>query len=173
MIDPELKYCPKCGDEYLSHIEMCATCEITLITGREKFEQEKITQQQIESRQGEITNEDNLVAIQGGPLSNMKHFEKLLKAAKIGTLTAGDGKSCGGGSCPSNFRLLVRQEDAYDAMEILNMDYDKATALGQHDTSLNDAVFNPRAAETTCPACGHGFRPTSDMTCPNCGLCFG
>ncbi|MCK5229187.1 MAG: hypothetical protein KAR13_02915 [Desulfobulbaceae bacterium] len=173
MIDPELKYCPKCGDEYLSHIEMCAACEITLITGSEKLEQENARQELLESRQGQITTKDKLVTIQGGPLPNMKHFEKLLASARIGTLMVGEGKSCKGGCCPSTFRLLVREEDAYDAMEILNQDHDKTTALEQHDTNLDDAIFNPNAAETTCPACGHTFTATSDMTCPDCGLCFG
>ncbi|MCW5200967.1 hypothetical protein VU07_04100, partial [Desulfobulbus sp. F4] len=37
-IEPELKYCPKCGDEYRAEIIACAACAVSLISGREVIE---------------------------------------------------------------------------------------------------------------------------------------
>ncbi len=173
MIDPELKYCPKCGDEYMVHIENCANCNVKLMTGQEKIDQENAIQQRIDNRNGTLSTDDNLVVLRGGPLAAMKELEAIFSKFNIGTMLAADEESCGGGCCPSTFRLLIREEDIQDALEILEKDLDHKTNIDDHDTELGQSVFNPHEAKTTCPACGHSFPPGSDLTCPDCGLCFG
>jgi len=172
MIDPELKYCPKCGDEYRADIETCASCEVTLITGRDKIAKEEARKQRLNSRRGELTPEDDIVALHKGPLTDIKHMEDLLAAENIATLTVGDEQSCGQGCCPTNYILLVRREDAQDAVQIINAEYQRATALEHHDTCHAESVYNRDAGQATCPACGHTF-PTTLESCPDCGLCFG
>ena len=174
MIDPELKYCPQCEDEYRAEIDTCATCEIPLITGSEKLSMEEARKQRLTTRQGELTQEDDIVTIHGGQINDIKHIEGLLAAERIGTLVVGDDKSCDKGCCPSNYYLQVRREDAMDALEIIKAEHHRATGLvGHHDENGHaDSVYDSSAGQATCPACGHTF-PTSTTTCPDCGLCFG
>lgn len=172
MIDPDLKYCPKCDDEYRADIENCAVCEIALITGRDKIAMQEAQQQQLAQRKGELSPDEDIVTIHSAPMQDMRHIEELLAAENIGTLVVGDEKSCGKGCCPSNYYLQVRREEAQDAFQIIQAEQQRVTALHHHDTTHVDNVFNADASEATCPACGHTFSTTS-TTCPDCGLCFG
>jgi hypothetical protein len=172
MIDPELKYCPQCADEYMPVATVCAACKVDLISGREALAREEARQQRLAARGQEISAGETLVSIRQGPLSDLKHAEYVLRAASIPTVLAGDEKSCGGGcGCATNFLLQVRQEDVQDGLRILADDFRRATGLDHHDLSNVDSVFDPQAAEVACPACGYRFRP-EDAICPDCGLQF-
>jgi len=171
MIDPELKYCPKCRDEYRADIECCAACQVTLLTGLELLAMENTGAAKRASRKGAITADDELVTIQAGPLTDMRILEELLEAERIGTLVAGDQKSCGKSCCPSTFHLQVRREDAPDAFAVIQEEHKRQTALADHENQI-DGIFNADAGQATCPACGFTFR-TDTTTCPECGLCFG
>ncbi|MDA8164207.1 MAG: hypothetical protein M0017_04145 [Desulfobacteraceae bacterium] len=171
MIDPELKYCPRCRDEYRAEIARCAACGIDLLTGAELLARERGRQEKLAARKGEITIFDKVVTIEKGPLPDMDHLAKLMAAERIATRLAGDEKSCGKSCCSSTFSLQVREEDAADAMRILAAEHRRTTAC-EHHPDYADAVFDPAAGKTTCPACGFSF-PTTTTTCPDCGLCFG
>ena len=174
MIDPELKYCPKCNDEYRAEIVICAACRVPLLTGREKLDMEAAARKKLTSRVAHIGPDDDTVIIQKGSLSDLKYFEGLLAAENIGAIITGEGNSCGKGCCgsSSNCFLQVRRDDAEDAVAIIEAEYRRSTALDHHDLSCADAVFDENASEAVCPACGHRFA-TSQTTCPDCGLCFG
>jgi hypothetical protein len=171
MIDPELKYCPKCHDEYRAEIDRCAACGIPLLAGADMLNVEKGRQEKLAARKGEITPADQVVVIERGSLHDLRHLEELLAAERIGTRLVGDDRSCGKNCCPSTFDLQVRQEDAADALRILAAEHQRTTAFDHHH-DYADAVFNPDAAEATCPACGISFS-TATTECPDCGLCFG
>ena len=172
MFDPDLKYCLKCNDEYMSHIEDCAGCGEKLIAGRDVAAMEEKRQQRLAERGDEITEDDAVVGIRQGPLSDMKGMEALLSRENIPTLLVGDESSCGKGcGCASSFTLHVRQDDVQDAIGVLADEFRRTTALDHHDISNVDSVFNPLAAEVVCPACGHNF-PPSTGACPDCGLQF-
>jgi len=171
MIDPELKYCPDCRDEYRADIERCGVCGRQLITGQEMLVMEESGTAKRASRKGALTEADEIVTIQKAPLADIRILQELLEAERIGTRLAGDDKNCGGGCCPSTFELQVRLEDAQDAAAIIAEEYRRATALDGHGHQI-DGVFNADAGQATCPACGHTF-PTFTSTCPDCGLCFG
>jgi len=172
LIDPELKYCPRCDDEYRSEIEQCAVCEVPLITGTERMAMEAARQQRLAGRTGELSLDDDLVTVHRGTLHDIKQLEVLLEKEKIGVLPVGDDKSCGKGCCPSYFDLKVRREDAREAVQIIEEVFRKNTGLDGYDLSHSESVFNPYASEAVCPACGAKFS-TSITTCPDCGLCFG
>jgi hypothetical protein len=172
MIDPELKYCPECDDEYRAEIVRCAACGVELITGLEKIAQQKEQQERLEKRSTELSPDDDLVVIRRGPLPDMRHLRELLSGENIATLLAGDEKSCGKGCCPSVYDLLVRREDCLEALHILEEEHRRTTGLADFDYSAADVVFNPAAGAACCPACGHSF-PTSETTCPDCGLSIG
>lgn len=172
MIDPDLKYCPKCNDEYRAEIEKCAVCDIELITGQQKIEMEEARRKRLESRTTELTPDDDLVQIQRGPLPDLRHLATLLDKENIATLLLGDMKTCGQTCCPTVYNLLVRREDGMDAIHILEDEHRKTTGLSYHENSHADAIFNPHVAEAKCPACGHCF-PTTEQSCPDCGLSFG
>jgi hypothetical protein len=172
MIDPELKYCPRCNDEYRADIEQCAACEIALVTGTRKLEMEREKKEQLSRRRGKLTAEDELVIIERGSLHDLRRLESLLAAERIGTSMTGDENSCSKSCCPSNFYLQVRKEDAADALQIIAEEHRRTTGLDEIGHDHGQEIFNPAIAEAVCPACGFSF-PTSQATCPDCGLCFG
>ena len=172
MVDPELKYCLQCNDEYMPQIESCGVCGMKLISGREMLEKEEASNRKFESRGGRIKADDDLVGIRQGSLADMKRIEALLNSERIATLLVGDESSCGKGcGCASSFLLQVRHEDAQDALMILDDEFRRSTALDHHDITHADNIFDPLAAEVVCPACGHSFPPAAGA-CPDCGLQF-
>jgi hypothetical protein len=173
MIDPELKYCPKCRDEYRAEIVACAACATILLTGAELLARQRAGQEKRATRKGELREDDELVSVRRGPLPEMRAYEQVLKREGIGTMLAGDEKACGKNCCPSNFDLLVRREEAPEAVQLIAAEIRRTAPLDGPGggNSHHDAVFHDEAAETICPACGHSFPPASE--CPDCGLCFG
>ena len=178
MVEPDLKYCPKCNDEYRAEIEKCAACGIDLITGRQRIEREEARRKELESRVRDLSPDDDLVRIRRGPLPDMRHLANLLDGERIGTLLVGDLETCGKDrfgntlSTPTTYDLMVKREDAVGALNIIEAEHRRTTGLEQYDHSTADAVFNPEAGEACCPACGNCF-PTTETTCPDCGLSFG
>jgi hypothetical protein len=172
MIDPELKYCPQCDDEYMPEIVQCAACGVELITGRMKIDMLKEQERKRAAAMEELSPEDDLVSIRRGPLGEIKHLGNRLNDAMIATLIAGDENSCGKGCCPSTFYLQVRRQDAMEAMAVLQEEFRQTTALEDHDTSHVDNIFDTSASEANCPACGYAF-PTTSTECPDCGLSLG
>ncbi|MGV1099058.1 zinc ribbon-containing (seleno)protein DG [Thiovibrio sp. JS02] len=173
MIDPELKYCPKCRDEYRADIIQCAHCAIPLIMGSEFRGIEQQRRSHLHNRKGALTPDDELIVIHQAGLADSRHLQALLEAERIGTLLAGDDKGCGKKSCgPPKFYLQVRREDVAPALEIVQEEYRRTTGLDGHAATGADAVFDPEAGEAVCPACGFTFATTTTV-CPDCGLCLG
>lgn len=170
-IDPDLKYCPQCKDEYRADIIRCAACEVELLTGHQVMEIEERKRARLEGRASEILPEDDIVDMLKGPLIDMKQIQALLKREGFPSLLVGDDKSCGKGCCGTDVLLRVRREDVQDIQLTLSKQYVQATGLVDHDTSHAASVFNTGAEKATCPACGFTFS-TSSSTCPDCGLCF-
>lgn len=170
MFEERYKYCPSCLDEYRPEINVCAACQAELVTGEEMLARQQEEKARERGRAGELHGDDDLVSVRRGPLAEMKAYEKLLKSAQIGTLLAGDESSCGKGCCPGNFDLLVRREEARDALLIIEAEIKRTAVLDHEGGEGGDSVFDPLAAENTCPACGHCF--SGGTECPDCGLCF-
>ncbi len=172
-VDPEMNYCPICGDEYRAESLRCVSCECELISGKEKLtivlEKEKI----MSGRSMELSPDDDLVTLRKGSLKDIKQLQKLLAAERIPSVVAGDENSCGKGCCGSEMYLQVKKEDAESAMIILAKDHMKNTALAGHDLAHADAIYVQEAEQAVCPACGCQFTPGDDMSCPECELSFG
>jgi len=170
-IEDELKYCPRCQEEYRAEIETCADCGITLLTG--KAMKALLAEKQAGRKKGdmEIKPDDELVDIRRGPLLQMKELQNLLAGNGLPALVVKDEASCGQGCCGTVLLLRVRMADIQEVMAVLEEEHVRTTGLHEHDTSHVDAVFNTHAEQATCPACGCTF-PTSQATCPDCGLCF-
>lgn len=167
-IDPELQYCPRCGDEYLAEMHTCAACAVALVSGQALLAAAK---NQAPAQVVEIGADESVVALRSGPLAQMKELLAALhKHGVAGRLCKPEGGACG---CKGPEVVLeVRQAEAQAAMAVLTEDYWRTTGLAAHDTRYAGAVFDEQAAETLCPACGTHFS-TSETTCPDCGLCFG
>ncbi|MFA7347740.1 MAG: hypothetical protein WCZ86_08270 [Desulfurivibrionaceae bacterium] len=171
MIEHDLKYCPKCRDEYRPEIERCATCAIPLVWGAE-LAASVAGGDARQNRKGALTPDDELVVIFQGALNDLKHLKDLLEAERIGAMISKEAGGCASGGCAPKFQLQVRQEEVRDGLQVLAQEHRRATALAEHDATHAGAVFNPEAEEAVCPACGFAFATTT-TTCPDCGLCFG
>lgn len=170
-IDPDLKYCPQCDEEYREEIISCASCSVELITGTERLAVEEAAKMKLASRSMDISPDDDLVNIRKGTLGEMKQLQALLGSENIPSLVAGEKSNCGKGCCGGDMYLQIKRADGADAMEVLAQEFKRTTALDSHDLSNVHAVFDTGAATSTCPACGTTFS-TSESTCPDCGLCF-
>ncbi len=169
MIDPDLKYCPSCEDEYRAEIENCAACGMKLLTGVEMLRIRREGDRRPDRPQ-QISTDDKLVDIRRGSMVDIRNLQTLLENEGIPTVVSSD-KSCGKGCCGSELFLKIRVADLQDALRFLEEEHIRSTGLEDHDLSHMDAVFNTAAEETVCPACGCRFEPTS-TNCPDCGLCF-
>lgn len=170
-IDPELKYCPQCDDEYREDMITCVACNIDLIDGSKRLAMENEVKEKFESRSMDISPDDELANIRKGPLAEMKYLKNLLASENIPALVFGEDDSCGKGCCGSDFYLQIKVADGDESMEVLAKEFKRTTALDSHDLSNVHAVFDTGVAKSTCPACGTQFS-TSECTCPDCGLCF-
>ena len=177
MVEPDLKYCSQCKDEYRAEIERCAACGIDLITGQQIIDMEETRKKELENRVSDLNPDDDLVTIRRGPLPEMQHLSNQLDDQRIGTLLVGDVNTCGKDrfgntlGTPTAYDLLVRREETMEALHILEEEHRRTTRLEEYEHSKADSGFNPAAAEACCPACGHSF-PTTETTCPDCGLSF-
>jgi hypothetical protein len=169
--DPELKYCPRCDEEYREDFKICASCDVDLISGRDKIAAEETAKAKLTSRSMDIGPDDEVANIRKGPLGEMKQLQVLLAANTIPALVAGEKGSCGKGCCGTEFYLQIKVSDGQDATDVLAREFTRTTALDSHDLSTAYAVFDTGAEASTCPACGTKFS-TSQSTCPDCGLCF-
>ena len=96
MFDPELKYCPKCNDEYMLTAENCAACNIPLLTGSEMVEwQNNIGG--CATRKGALTEDDDIVTVHKGSLLDLKHLQSLCEKENIGTAIVSPSGGCSSG----------------------------------------------------------------------------
>ena len=171
MIEAENKYCRQCDCEYMPHIIDCPVCATALVTGQQLLDEQEAKMAELARRPSTLTPEDDLVKIRNGALADMRIFAELLQEANIASLISGDEQSCGKGCCAPSLDLLVRRQDAPEAVQIIEAEIRRTSVFDEeHDPELANAVFDPEAEESMCPACGHRFSGTNE--CPDCGLCF-
>lgn len=170
-IDPAMNYCPNCEDEFRGDIVKCPTCDVALMTGEEKLECKIAETKSSSLRSMDISSDDELVSIRKGPLKDVKSLQRILATERIPSILAGDEGTCGKGCCGPEMILQIKREDMEAAEGVLARDFVKSTALNIEDLKHADVIFDERAAETVCPACGCKFSPTVGA-CPECGLCF-
>ena len=93
-IDPDMRYCPQCGDEYRPDIEQCVGCSVALISGMDKLAQAKKQHQDFYSRSMEIGSDEPRVAIRGGKLRDLKPIQRLLAEQRIPAMITGEAAGC-------------------------------------------------------------------------------
>nr|WP_321466836.1 hypothetical protein [uncultured Desulfobulbus sp.] len=169
-IDPDLKYCSQCGDEYRAEMETCASCGITLQWGHALLAAGAGKSAAPQAPVG-IAPEEAAVSIRKGPMLQIKELQRFLQSRGLAARIAKEeGAGCG---CRGPEVILqVREGDLQQVMALLAEEYWSSTGLDDHDTQFAGAVFDEREQETLCPACGYRFS-TRETTCPDCGLCFG
>jgi uncharacterized protein (UPF0212 family) len=173
-IDPGLKYCPQCGDEYRAEILRCAGCAVDLITGAQRLAMEQARSLGRASRSMEIAAGETLVILRSGQLKDLKLLRKQLADEGIPSIIGGEGGACCSSGCRGGpeLQLQVREADARDALAVLASVFRESTALHDHDLTHLQAAFNPGTAADRCPACGTRFAVETAI-CPECGLNVG
>lgn len=173
MLDPDLKYCPFCKDEYRPEIERCASCSEKLLSGAELLggKEGDGAAENTERPSAVIDDGDSLVSVQGGSLLDMKRLKGLLAAEGMPAVLVKE-ESCASGGCGGpRIMLRIREQDLQRAAVVLREDHARTTVIGDYQEVSAEAVFNPEAATASCPACGHQFAPEGHE-CPECGLRF-
>ena len=170
-IEPDLRYCPQCGDEYRAEIATCAACRCGLVSGRRLLASTP-AREEIGTPMEEIQPGDPLVTIRKGPVLPIRQLGEHLRRHGVASLAGTEGgTACATGCRGPEILLQVRERDLATAMIVLAQEYRQSTSLADHDLSLAGEVFDPDAGEATCPACGCHFATTL-TACPDCGLCF-
>lgn len=171
-IEPDLKYCPRCLDEYRAEIERCASCACDLLTGNEILEQAVGKQADSAERTMDIAEGDELTAILQGQMLQLKQVQAMFERFRLPSIIVNeDGSNCKKGCCGPTVVLQVRTADLETAAQLLQQDHVRSTGLADHDHTHAGAVYDTRADEATCPACGFVFS-TGNSACPDCGLHF-
>jgi hypothetical protein len=96
-IDPEMNYCPTCGDEYRADMKRCAGCGDELVSGAEKLEHLLVKEHAFNARSMKISGSDQLVTVRTGKLRDLKPLQILLARDRIPALLAGEAGGCGKG----------------------------------------------------------------------------
>lgn len=92
MFDAELKYCPKCRDEYMMTAERCAECDLPLLAGNDMV---AFLEGATGVRKGALTEDDDLVTVHKGALADLKHLEGLCQKENIGVAIVSQSSGCG------------------------------------------------------------------------------
>ncbi|MCW5199450.1 hypothetical protein VU05_01770 [Desulfobulbus sp. F1] len=170
-VELDLKYCPQCGDEYRADITVCATCAVSLLTGKAVLESRQQEEQKKANRRRPLSPDDELISIRKGPVLQMQMLQTALKQEGIPSLATSEDSGCGQGCGGPSLVIQVRASDLEDVQAVLVQDYVRTTGLHEHDISIAGTVFDTAAESAVCPACGCCFS-TSQTACPECGLCF-
>jgi hypothetical protein len=96
-VDPSMRYCPQCGDEYRAGIDRCHVCEVDLISGEDKIATLKKEAKLNGERSMEISPEDRLIAIRNGKVRDLKPYQVLLARHTIPALINGESGNCSKG----------------------------------------------------------------------------
>ncbi len=169
-IDPDLKYCPQCGEEYLAEMQTCADCGLSLELGRNLLAA-AATEKPTGLPPLTIEAGEAVVSIRKGPVQQIKELQRYLNNHGLAArMFKEDSAGCG---CRGPEVILqVREQELPQVRAVLAEEYWQSTGLDDHDTRFADAIFDDQADEALCPACGYRFS-TRETTCPDCGLCFG
>jgi hypothetical protein len=171
-IDPALKYCPQCGDEYRADIARCAVCAIPLLDGQSLLAMQQQDAAKKAARRLPLSPNDDLVSISKGSMVEMRHLQARLEREGIPSLVVNEEGSCRSSCCGGpSLTVQVRAADLEDVQVFLAQEHVRSTALHEHDLGGAGAVFDTAADTAVCPACGCAFS-TSHNACPDCGLCF-
>lgn len=171
IIDDELRYCLDCEEEYRAEIEQCADCGAALITGLAFQAMQDEKDRVLAGRSMEIHPDDELVTVRKGQIVQMKGLQNLLAKASLPSILSNNASDCGKSCFGAEVQLKVRKEDVEEVTALLEAEHVRTTSLAEYDTSSAGIVFDTTAEQATCPACGCSF-PTSDGSCPDCGLYF-
>ena len=171
-IEPDLNYCPQCGDEYRAEITRCAGCGCVLHTGSQVLAARAAGMDGTVPTIHPIQPGEPLVALRQGPVLQIKQLrEHLLRHGLPALAGSEQGAACATGCRGPEVQLRVREADLPAVLAVLAAEYRQSTGLKDHDLSLVSEVYDAGADEATCPACGCCFA-TSLTACPDCGLCF-
>jgi hypothetical protein len=125
-IDEELKYCPECNDEYRADMKRCVSCDVPLISGKEKRREFLAVVKQQSNRSMKIDPAETVVTIQQGPMKDIKALKRVLEAAFIPALLTSDGQARGGCCGGPQLMLQVREDDRQHAAEVLTAEFEKS-----------------------------------------------
>ncbi|WP_028579854.1 zinc ribbon-containing (seleno)protein DG [Desulfogranum japonicum] len=170
--DPDLKYCPQCGEEYQKHASRCVDCSVLLLSGTRMVKRQRLKEQHEMGRMQPIEKGEPLLPVQHGNILHIKQLQAELRRVHLVSMVSNnEEQTCGKSCCQPEVTLYVREADYADVTAFLQRQHAVATGLADHDTRYIESVFDQDMAEVICPACGHAFEPTS-TTCPDCGLCL-
>lgn len=165
-----MKLCPECGDEFLEHIELCPTCEVSLVVDASQLKRS--------NRSSGMSKEELLkgetVPLLEGSLAHCREIERVLERAEIGcavyplSLNCDSNAATLGSSCDMRYMVLVRVIELDEAKEALRGQFFAQVAKEGMGDLVTEAVDLEQEI-INCPACGNSGA-LQDGECQSCGL---
>jgi hypothetical protein len=151
---PEMKICPDCSCDYLSHVETCVDCGTVLISLEEN------ARRQDERKFCAEKTLENPVAVREGELRWLEELHGVLIGSGIPCRVHAD-PSCRKGCCGTGCQLLVSERDAGKANARIEAYFSEVHPEIRASQEM--------ISQGKCPACGHTVGP-AEVECPDCGL---
>lgn len=115
--------------------------------------------------------EEGMILLGIAEFGEAKRIQYCLEERGVGVRLRSDPETCGTGGCKPKVELWGLSKDVEAVRKFFLEEKTRALEGLEFDPALEEAVFDPDAAEALCPACGTKF-PTSLKECPDCGLVF-
>jgi hypothetical protein len=151
---PEMRICPDCSCDYLSHVETCVDCGTPLISLEENARRQEERKLCMEKTL------ENPVAVREGDLRWIEELSGVLIDSGIPCRVDAD-PTCRKGCCGAACRLLVSEKDAGGANARIEAYFSE---VHPEIRASQDLI-----SQGKCPACGHSVEPAA-VECPDCGL---
>lgn len=82
----KFKYCPTCKEEFRFEFSLCPSCKVTLVESLGQSEEDFFAQRKNDPANMAISAADELVAVQQGPLIELKRLKAVLERAGVPSL---------------------------------------------------------------------------------------
>jgi hypothetical protein len=171
VVDAAMYYCHGCGGEFRYFMESCPSCGAVMESGSDRLARLGEEEKRLMARPLDIPPGSETIPLRKGQLREMKEVQRVLARQRIPSLLGGEDGDCRKGCCGPELTVMIRPEDVDLALRTLAEEFVRTTSVDCHQLSRATAVFDARAAEVLCPACGCRFSPTVGA-CPDCGLSF-
>jgi hypothetical protein len=153
-----IMHCPTCRDTFRAGFLTCPTCSDALHSGPPPAQRVEFTADEAESR---LATSAVAVFATMPQVEAVRLRDQLLDSQVDAALIPAGSGGCGGGTCATEFSLVVRETELPDLRERYARAYEKYAAA--HGMVIRDEP------EDSCVCCGSPVN-SLDAECSDCGI---